>query len=200
MKFIFITVYNFLVNNLKRLIYLIDGILPYFYNSINHMNYDNISFDSLLNKKKSNLVFICGTGPSINKISKKTWKLIEKYDVVSFRNFPKLNKVNVDFHITAEIDDVKSYAKDINENPKYKNTYFLIQKGFRAIKGNTLIGKKFLNLKAKIFRFKRIKRGEYAIFSKKIEDGIVHGFNSLTSVINIAYLMGWEKIILVGEK
>ena len=26
----------------------------------------------------------------------------------------------------------------------------------------------------------------------------MHGYNSLTSVINIAYLMGWKKIILVG--
>ena len=35
-----------------------DGILPYFYNSINHMNYDNITFDSLLNKKVIQFLYV----------------------------------------------------------------------------------------------------------------------------------------------
>ena len=39
---------------------------------------------------------------------------------------------------------------------KIRNIKYLLShsKGFRAIKGNTLIGKKFLNLNSKIFRFK----------------------------------------------
>ena len=198
MKIFFLKVFNFTINNIKIVRYLLPCVLPYIYNLKNKNFYQNITFDILLKKKKSNTVFFSGTGPSINEIENRIWKKMEGFDVISFRDFPKQTKVNVDYHVTGEIDDVKEYAYNINNNPKYKNTYFLIQEGFKAHQPNTLLGKKLLKLNSKIFRYKRKGRGKYISLSKKIDEGIVHGFNSIISVINLAFIMGWKKIILVG--
>ncbi len=198
MKNFFIKTLNFTINNFKTIRYLLPCIFPYIYNLKNKNFYQNVTFDFLLKKKKGKTVFICGTGPSINKIKNRFWKRMESFDVISFRDFSRQKKVNVDYHVIGEIDDINEYAQHINDNPKYKKTYFLIQEGFKAHKPNSLIGKKLLRYDAKIFRYKRKGRGKYIGLSKKIDEGVVHGFNSLTSVINIAYMMGWKRIILVG--
>ena len=36
------------------------------------------------------------------------------------------------------------------------------------------------------------------VFSRSIDSGVVHGYGSIISVVNIAYLMGWKNIVLVG--
>lgn len=194
----FLETYNFTRQFLRKFPYYLTGVFPFIYNFKNRNCYENLSYNQLLRKKKSDVVFICGTGNSINNIKKKTWRIMEKYDIISFRDFPRKEGVKVDYHISGEIDNSKNYAQIINKNLNYKYTYLIIQDGFRAIKGNTLIGKKLLNLNFKIFRYKRKNIDKMMNFSKKFNEGIVHSFNSLISVINIAFIMGWKKIILVG--
>ena len=63
MKIFFLKVFNFTINNIKIVRYLLPCVLPYIYNLKNKNFYQNITFDILLKKKKSNTVFICGTGP-----------------------------------------------------------------------------------------------------------------------------------------
>lgn len=198
MKRILTIIINLILENLRKLPYFTLGILPFILNFKNKNSYEIINCSQLLKKKKSDVVFICGTGPSIRNIKNETWRKIERYDVISFRDFHKLKKVNVDFHISGEVDNLKEYAKNINNNPMYKNAFLIIQEGFKATKGNSLVGRKLLNLNFKIFRYKRKWRGKYIKPSKNFKNGVAHGFNSLTSAINIAYIMGWKVIILVG--
>ena len=40
--------------------------------------------------------------------------------------------------------------------------------------------------------------GRMKPYSRSFNSGIVHGFGSVISVVNIAYLMGWKHIVLVG--
>ena len=52
MKNFFIKVFNFTINNLKTVRYLLPCVLPYIYNLKNKNFYQNITFDILLKKKK----------------------------------------------------------------------------------------------------------------------------------------------------
>ena len=149
-------------------------------------------------KRKSDTVFICGTGYSITSIPPEKWRVIEKHDVLSFRCFPKQKFVKVGFHVIGEIDDIEEYADDINKNPMYDQSIFLVQEGFRARKANHLIGEKKLRISAPLFRFKRKDRGIMAPLSKNFSAGVVHGFGSVCEAINVAYIIGWKRIVLVG--
>ena len=55
MKNFFIKVFNFTINNLKTVRYLLPCVLPYIYNLKNKNFYQNITFDILLKKKKVTL-------------------------------------------------------------------------------------------------------------------------------------------------
>lgn len=160
--------------------------------------YHSLSEDDLRTARKSDTVFVCGTGYSILDISPEEWGRIGQHDVLSFRDFPKQNFVKADFHVTGEIDDVDEYAKAINDNPLYDETLFLVQEGIKAVMGNRLLGWQKLRKGRKIFRYRRRGRGMMIPFSRSFADGVVHGFGSIVGVVNIAYLLGWRNIVLVG--
>lgn len=160
--------------------------------------YGTVTEIDLLKARKSDTVFVCGTGFSITSITNDEWEHIGNHDVLSFRCFPKQSFVKVGFHVTGEIDDVSEYAEDINRNPLYDQTLFLVQGGLRALKGNRLIGGKKLRIGAPLFRYKRKFRGVMAPLSECFSDGVVHGFGSVCKAINVAYILGWKHIVLVG--
>ena len=55
MKIFFLKVFNFTINNIKIVRYLLPCVLPYIYNLKNKNFYQNITFDILLKKKKVTL-------------------------------------------------------------------------------------------------------------------------------------------------
>ncbi len=160
--------------------------------------YNCITEKELRTLRKSNTVFICGTGYSILSITTEEWARIGEHDVLSFRDFPRQNYVNVDFHVTGEVDDIDQYAYFINSNHLYDKTTFLVQEGMRAVMGNRLLGWRKLSEGRKVFRYKRRGRGMMIEFSRSFSRGVVHGFGSITGMVNIAYLLGWKNIVLVG--
>lgn len=160
--------------------------------------YSVITEEALKNEKSSDTVFICGTGYSLLSIKQAEWAKIGKHDVLSFRCFPKQSFVKVGFHMTGEIDNIDEYAADINKNPLYADTKFIVQEGILARMGNRLIGSVLLRPGAKVFRYKRTARGIIARLSPTFSGGIVHGYGSVCSAVNIAYLLGWTRIVLVG--
>lgn len=164
----------------------------------NRNSYRSLSEDDLRAARKSDTVFVCGTGYSVLDISPDGWGRIGQHDVLSFRDFPKQSFVKADFHVTGEIDDVDEYAKAINDNPLYDETLFLVQEGIKAVMGNRLLGWGKLREGRKVFRYRRRGRGMMIPFSRSFADGVVHGFGSIVGVVNIAYLLGWKQIVLVG--
>ncbi len=55
MNIFFLKVFNFTINNIKIVRYLLPCVLPYIYNLKNKNFYQNITFDILLKKKKVTL-------------------------------------------------------------------------------------------------------------------------------------------------
>jgi hypothetical protein len=187
-----------MINIFWQVIFLPKSLFFWFADRKARRFYKTLTEADLYSARKSETVFICGTGLSIASITPDEWRNMEKYDVLSFRCFPKQTFVKVDFHVTGEIDDVDEYANDINKNCLYNQTLFLVQEGLRAHMGNRLIGRKKLRTTAPLFRFRRKARGVMAPLSKNFSDGVVHGFGSVCKAINVAYILGWKRVVLVG--
>jgi hypothetical protein len=164
----------------------------------NRHHYAVLTEDDLRRARKSDTVFICGTGSSILSIAPAEWSRMAEYDILSFRDFPRQTYLKADYHVTGEIDDVDIYAAAINGNPRYERTLFLVQEGLAAHMGNRLIGRLKLRPGAPVFRYRRRGRGQSIPFSRSFADRVVHGHGSVVGMVNIAYLLGWKRIVLVG--
>jgi len=160
--------------------------------------YHAIGEAELRGRRRSDTVFICGTGSSLHDITADEWARIAEHDVFSFRDFPRQRSVRADFHMTGEIDVVEDYAAAINGNPLYAETVFLIQEGLKADMANHLIGERHLKADAPVYRYRRRARGKMVPPSESFAEGIVHGGGSVVSAVNIALILGWKRIVLVG--
>ena len=160
--------------------------------------YRLLSEQEILESRASDTVFVFGSGYSINDISDEEWTEISRFDTISFRDFPRQSFIRAGYHLTAEVDDLQEYAARLRENPLYDSTLFVVQGGFSAINGNELIGRRMLPEGRAIYRFRRKARGRYEPPSQSLANGLVHGFSSVMSVVNFAYLMRWKQIVLVG--
>jgi hypothetical protein len=164
----------------------------------NRHRYAALTEDDLRRARKSDTVFICGTGSSILSIPPDEWSRMAEHDILSFRDFPRQTFVKADYHVTGEVDDADIYAAAINGNPRYERTLFLVQEGLVAHMGNRLIGRLKLRPGVPVLRYRRRGRGQSIPFSHSFSDGIVHGHGSVVGMVNIAYLLGWKRIVLVG--
>ena len=174
----------------------------------NKWRYRYLSEDELTQSKKSDTVFIFGSGYSINDISYDEWRNFEKHDTISFNWFLYQNFVRIDYHIVKEIapNDIefeiwypklKEYAERLSSNPFYKNAIILVQKGRKAISSNRLFGLNLVSTDSNYFRYKICSRNKITYPSFSLSNGLVHN-GTLAMCINFAITMGWKKIILVG--
>ncbi|MCA0452263.1 MAG: hypothetical protein LCH62_21175 [Proteobacteria bacterium] len=160
--------------------------------------YRRINEADLVGKRRSDTVFVFGTGASLLDVTAAQWAAIARHDVVSFREFHRQSFVRVDYHVTGEIDDVDDYARSLRDNPLYADCLYLIQEGWRAERGNELVGRGLLPAGTRMMRYHRRARGVYAPPSRNFGDGIVHGYGSICGVTNICLLLGWKHIVLCG--
>ena len=178
-------------------------------NMIGSRNYCLLKEDQLRACRKTDTVFIFGSGYSLHDITPAEWTHIEQYNPVGFSWFVRQDFVRVDFHLIREIgpDDLNpevwrpklyEYGKCITQNPHYTDTVFIVQGEYRAIEGNRLISLKLLPEGARVFRFHTRSRSIYEPPSFSFAEGFVHGPSSLFNCVNFAYILGWKRIILTG--
>lgn len=152
----------------------------------------------LMATRTSDTAFVFGSGRSLVEITPDEWERIAACNTISLREFPRQQWVRADYHITSEVDFVDEYARRIRENPLYAGTVFVVQGGFRAERGNELVGRGLLPRGAPVFRFRRSSRGVVAPPSRRLRDGLVHGFSSIFDATNLAVLLGFRRIVLAG--
>jgi hypothetical protein len=157
-----------------------------------------LSETELRTGRKSDTVFLFGSGKSILDIEPADWERIAEHDTIAFSHFHRQRFVRVDYHLIAEVIDLEETAASLRENPCYDNTVFVLLKGWMAERSNEIVGRRLLRPGARIFRCARINRGRYAPPSTSFRQGLVHGLNSSLDVTNFAYLMGWTTIVVVG--
>jgi hypothetical protein len=159
--------------------------------------YQVLSADELLATRTSDTAFVFGSGRSLIEITDQEWAAISRCNVISLREFPRQGWVRADYHVTSEVDFLDEYAQRIRENPRYAGTVFVVQGGFRAERGNELVGRRLLQKGARVFRFRRASRGAYAPPSRSPQV-LVHGYNSIFDGTNLAVALGYRHIVLAG--
>jgi hypothetical protein len=155
--------------------------------------------------RKSDTVFIFGSGYSLNAISPREWQAIEAHDTIGFNWFIRQSFVRCDYHFIREVayndeadlqSELAVYCGLIRDNPLYANSVFMVQGGFRATSGNRVIGYGLLPLKNPIYRWRTLD--EQTLPSRSLRKGLSHSNGTLSECVNFAALMGWRHIVLVG--
>lgn len=172
--------------------------LAYARNAAARARYAVLAESELKATRTSETVYVFGSGSSLNEISPPEWASIAAGNTISLREFPRQRFVRADYHMTGEVTNVEEYAETIRRNPLYANTIYIVQRGWFAYNGNNLIGLGLLPQGSLVFRYERQSRGTFSPYSRSLEYGLVHGYNSIISATNLAYLMGWRRIVLTG--
>jgi hypothetical protein len=148
--------------------------------------------------RTSDTLFVFGAGKSLLDVSEDEWRRIEEHDTLSFSEFFRQSWIAPRYHMIGEIAQLRKFATQLTENPLFRDTILIVQRGWRAEDGNALLGRHLVAPGARVFRYTRTARGRYAPPSRSFVVGVVHGPNSVVSATNIAFLLGWRKIVLTG--
>ncbi|HUQ86847.1 MAG TPA: hypothetical protein VM096_04755 [Vicinamibacterales bacterium] len=169
----------------------------------NKHHYELLTEAQLRDSRRSDTVFIFGSGGSLNDISASEWRAIEAHDTFGFNWFVHQQFVRSDFHVVREIgewqdwrSDIRRYFDLINSNPRFANTRFLVQTGLGGVNGNRAIWLRLLPRLRRVFLF-RSHRGS-RLPSTSLADGVAHTEGTLSDCINLAALLGWRHIVLCG--
>lgn len=165
---------------------------------VGRRRYRQLDENELRAGRRSDTVFVFGSGKSILEIGSEEWERIAEHDTIGFSQFQEGRYVRIDYHLIGEVHDIEKYARLLRENPCYADTVYVVQEGWRAHSGNEIIGRALLPAGARVFRFRRVSRGVYAPPSGAFRDGLVHVTNSSVSTTNFALLAGWKRIVLAG--
>lgn len=163
--------------------------------------------EDLQKKKNSDVLFIFGCGSSLNKLSQKEIKKINKYDTLGFNLTILFKKINFTYHIhrsgttrPGAVFSVRNFCnyfvKKIKKNKKLKKTIFLFPLGYVNGFTNSLLGYKIFPLSHKFFLY--VTNRMSTLPSKSFDTGLVHSSGTLTDAINFGYIMKYKKIVLVG--
>lgn len=169
--------------------------------------YRDLSEPALRATRKSDTVFVFGSGASLNEVPPHQWSEIAQHDTIGFNWFVHQRFVRCDYHLIREIcsndldpqvwqPQFDKYFALIRENPLYTDTIFLVQTGFRATNGNRAIGMGRLPSQRPIFLWRSL-RGQREP-SRSLGDGLAHNHATLEECVNFAYIMGWTQIVLMG--
>jgi hypothetical protein len=174
---------------------------------LNRRRYRTLSEGELRATRTSDTAFVFGSGRSVLEIPGDEWERIGQCNTLTFSEFHRQSFVRADYHMVGEVADepgmdhargLREYARRLRENPLYANTVLLLQAGWLARSSNELVGLRLLSPGARVFRYHRVNRGVGAPPTRSFRDGITHGWNSSISATNIALLIGFRRIVLVG--
>lgn len=165
-------------------------------------------------------IFIMGSGYSINDITREEWQHMEDAgDIFSFNYFFKCKFVPTNYHICGEIGgapnygsilrnsehrkSIKYYYDELFSNPYYKDTIYFLRYGVDNKKMPVPIAIWAL-LFLKAFKNKQVCPYRIVIQKDTILEpsdniyAISHYIATLSDAINISYILGYKKIVLVG--
>lgn len=171
--------------------------------------YRRLSEAELRATRKSDTVFIFGSGYSINDISAAEWQHFEQHDTVSFNMFVHQDFVRADYEVIREMgnrfDSPSLYMPEVNEllglvrqNRRYAGAVLVVQGGWGAVAGNQVVGRGLLPPRNPLFRYRNRRWRGYGPPAESFAEGLAHGPSTLVDCVNFAYVLGWRRIVLVG--
>lgn len=171
--------------------------------------YRFVSADEARARRRSDRVFVFGSGYSLNALTTGEWEHIAEHDVLGFSGFVYQQWVRTDFHLVRGWDygeaaahrrwqsAAETYAAKIAANPRFASTLFVMQDEYQAVFARTLVGCRLLPRGSAILRY-RTAAGDTLMPTRSLADGLAHGTGTLCDVVNLAFALGWKEIVLVG--
>jgi hypothetical protein len=156
--------------------------------------------------RRSDTAFVLGSGSSVRDVAPEEWRRIAEHTTISFSEFQRQRFVRADYHLVGEVADVgvadrdaalEQYARLLRENPLYSDAVLVLQAGWLARDSNDLVGRRLLAPGTRTFRYRRVKRGVPAPPSERLPE-LVHGWNTSFDCTNLAILLGFRRIVLLG--
>lgn len=162
--------------------------------------------------RRSETIYIFGSGYSLNALTEADWRAIERHDTLGFSYFALQKYVRADFHLIRELgvtahdndkrkdiwrDVYADYARVLRENPRYRDTIYVVQAGWTAYAGNRFVGLGYLPEAARLFRYRNGLRGAHPP-AESFAQGLTHGPATVTDCVNFASVVGWRRIVLCG--
>jgi len=171
--------------------------------------YRVISEQAARARRRSDTVFVFGSGWSLNELGSAEWAHFAAHDVLGFSGFVYQDWVRTDFHLVRGWDygernadrrwlrSARVYAGHIARRGRFTDAVFVLQDEYRAVFARTLLGCRLLPPGATVLPY-RTARGPGMGPSARLADGLSHGTGTLCDAVNLAYVLGWRTIVLVG--
>jgi hypothetical protein len=153
--------------------------------------------------RRSDRVFIFGSGASLNDISAADWEAIAEHDTFGFNAFYNQDWVRVDFHLVRggtygalfPVARARELHEAVEGNPHYADTVFVLQEDYLGHFANFVVGRGFLPRGQQLLRY-RTRFGTGPPGRNLTE--IRHAPGTLVDAVNVAYCLGWKEIVLAG--
>jgi len=174
-------------------------------NLINRRHYPQLDGESASRLRKSDTVFVYGSGYSLNDITPAEWQHMAGHDTFGFNAFYHQRWIDVNFHLLrgglyGELR-WQGFAREvvniIANNPRFRDTVFVMQGEYLAQFANQLIGYRLLPPAKGVLRYPT-NRDEGRLPSTSIDNGLRHIAGTLSDAVNCAFCLGWRHIVLVG--
>lgn len=167
-------------------------------------SYHSLTAGDVRAQRRSDRVFIFGSGASLNEITTAEWNAIAEHDTLGFNGFHHQRWIRTDFHLIrgGVYGELRwrphgyETRDALAANPHYADTTYLLQEDYLGHFANLVVGRRLLPAEAKLFRY-RTKPGPGPP-SRSLAEGVRHAPGTLSDCVNLAYLLGWKEIILVG--
>lgn len=181
---------------------------------VRQRNYRILREAELIARRRSDTVFILGSGYSLNDVTEQEWEHIGRHDVMGFSGAIYQRWVPVGFHLIRGWDygvgrqymnrwrktwhvSAQEYACQLCRNSQFDGAALIMQSGYAASFSNILLAYGMIPAYREIFLYKTSRRLD-KLPSERLSDGLSHGTGTLFDAINLAYLLGWKKIVLLG--
>ncbi len=166
--------------------------------------YQELSATQLIASRKSETVFVFGSGASLNAITPGQWAQIAQHDTFGFTAFIYQKWIRVGYHlIRGGVEgslNWRAYAEDfcasLNGNSNFDDAVLILQGEYFAMFANQILGYKMIRPNTRIFRY-QTARGEGPP-TRSFAEGIRHAAGTLCDSVNVAACMGWKQIVLAG--
>lgn len=174
-------------------------------NRLNRSRYNLLTAEAASRLRKSDTVFVFGSGASLNDLSPSDWSHIGRHDVFGFNAFYYQHWVPVGFHLLrgglyGELR-WRRYAGEVADaiaaNPLYRDTVFVMQEEYLAHFTNQLIGYRLFPPAKGILRY-ATARDAGRLPTASLGEGLRHLVGTLSDAVNCAFCLGWRQIVLVG--
>lgn len=173
----------------------------------NRCAYQILNEGEVKSARKSDTVFVFGSGYSLNDIQPDEWRHFEDHDTFGLSGFIYEKWVRVDYHLIRGWVEVKAGALSwqahtqqfvdiMNANILFRDTILILQGEYLAQFCNALIGYGFLRPGTRIFRYATARGTKLP--TRSLGEGVCHAVGTLSDAVNVAYCLGWKHIVLVG--